>query len=69
MGVIQYKKLENLSFEDLYVELPEQTYPELRAGIKRAASRLHIKWVGLYAVDAYRRLFHAPSFPRARIDH
>lgn len=65
-GEIQYKKLEDMSFEDLCIEIPEQTYPELRAAIWGMIDRVHIKWVGMRVRNACKRLFHAPLFLRAR---
>lgn len=57
------KALEDLTFEDLYIEVPEQTYPELRAAIRAVLDRLHIKRVGACAVAACKRLFHMPASP------
>ena len=57
------KTLEDLTFEDLYVEAPEQTYPELRAAIGNILGRLHINRVGMYAVEACKRLLHMPVSP------
>lgn len=66
---LRCKKLEDMSFEDLYVEIPEQTYPKLRAAMSEVVGRLHIKWVGMRVRNACKRLFHAPLFPRARVNH
>lgn len=37
------KKLDELSFEDLYIEVPEQTYPALREASGRLFSKLHLR--------------------------
>lgn len=37
------KKLEELSFEDLYVEIPERTYPALREAFGELFSKLAIR--------------------------
>lgn len=66
---LKCKKLEDMSFEDLYVEIPEQTYPELRAAISEGVGKLHIKWEGMRIRNACKRLFHAPLLPRARANH
>ena len=57
------KTLEDLTFEDLCVEAPEQTYPELRAAIGNILGRLHIKRAGMHAVEACKRLLHMPGSP------
>ena len=61
---MQVKTLEELTFEDLYVELPEQTYPELRGAIKDTLGRLHIKRVGMHVVEACKKLLHMQASPR-----
>lgn len=57
------KTLEDLTFEDLCVEASEQTYPELSAAVGAALSRLHIKRVGMHAVEVCKRLLHMPASP------
>lgn len=37
------KKLEEFTFADLYVEIPEQSFPFLRAGLRSLWARLHKK--------------------------
>ena len=70
MNVGMYsKELQDLSFEDLCVELPEQTYPTLKADIGKIIGRLHIKRAGVHVCDTCKRLFHAPLSTRTRTNH
>lgn len=43
VNITQSKTLDELSFEDLCVEVPEQTYPALRGTLKKFWTRIHRK--------------------------
>ena len=43
VNISRYKKLDELSFEDLCVEVPEQTYPTLRDALRSLWARAHRK--------------------------
>lgn len=49
-SVIHYKTLDELSFNDLYVDVPEQTYPALR-GLVRELFEAICQWK--YAAKTY----------------
>jgi hypothetical protein len=68
-GEIQSKRLDDLSFDDLYVEPSERIYSGLKVHVGAIVGWLHIKRVGMRISNIRNRLLHASLFLRTRANH